>query len=209
MELKLIIKGDGYYSESKRSSTAINQFKDLVKQLPDVTSKQETTQQPEYDYLLVKINTWYTDVHGLTNIENRELGGVLNPKNSIDPKSRIGDNSSLQIQADHFQEAIDKTIEQDQTENPEDFIDLDERIVSLRQARDKTLEQRLQKFKEWAKENLVDLSTLAISVAGIITTIIVGARKALMKGAQATGKETWSIISTNIKCHRSSIVMGC
>ena len=106
MEPKLIIKGDRYYSKSKRSSTAINQFKDLVKRLPDVMLKQETTQQT------TRINTWNTDVHGLTSIENRELGGILNPKNSIDPKSRIGDNSSLQIQADHFQEAIDKTIGQ-------------------------------------------------------------------------------------------------
>ena len=47
---------------------------------------------------------------------------------------------------------------------------------------------RLQKFKEWAKENLVGVSTLAISVAGIITTIIIGTRKAIVKGVQATGK---------------------
>ena len=32
------------------------------------------------------------------------------------------------------------------------------------------------------------ISALAISIPGIITTIIVGARKALIKGAQATGK---------------------
>ena len=100
MEPKLIIKGDGYYSKSKRNSTAIKQFQDLVKELPDVTSKQETTQQTtrndieeDYDdYPLVKINTKYIDVDGLINNENRELEGVLNPENSIDPKSRIGDN---------------------------------------------------------------------------------------------------------------------
>ena len=212
MEPKLIIKGDGYYGKGKRNSTAIKQFQDLVKQLPVVTSKQKTTQQAtrndiekDYDdFPLVKISTRYTDVDGLTNNENKEVEGVLNPENSIDPKSRIGDNGALQIQADHFQEALNKTIEQrDQTENPEDYIDLEERIVGLRQARAKTLEQRqleetrepqeeginrLQKFKDWAKENLVGLSALAISVSGIITTIIVGARKALIKGAQATGK---------------------
>ena len=47
---------------------------------------------------------------------------------------------------------------------------------------------RLEQFKEWAKENLVGLSALAISIAGIITTIVVGARKAIVKGAKATGK---------------------
>ena len=212
LEPKLIIKSDGYYSKSKRNSTAIKELQDLVKQLPDVTSKQEKTQQTtrndieeDYDdYPLVKINTRYTHVDGLTNNENRELEGVLDPKNSKDPKSRIGDNGAVQIQADHFQETLNETIEmRDQTDNIEEFIELEERVIGLREARDNTLEQRqleetreqqeedtsrLQKFKEWAKENLVGLSALAISVAGIITTIIVGARKALVKGAQATGK---------------------
>ena len=35
---------------------------------------------------------------------------------------------------------------------------------------------------------MVGLSALAISVAGIITTIIVSARKAILRGLQATGK---------------------
>ena len=47
---------------------------------------------------------------------------------------------------------------------------------------------RLEKFKRWAKDNLVGVSALAISIAGITTTIVIGARKALKKGAQATGK---------------------
>ena len=78
-----------------------------------------------------------------------------------------------------------------------------ERIYGLKEARELTTRQklvketrfqqeedisRLQRFKEWAKENLGGISALAISVAGIITTIVTGARKALVKGAQATGK---------------------
>ena len=47
---------------------------------------------------------------------------------------------------------------------------------------------RLEKFKTWARENLVGLLAIAISVAGIMTTIIIGARKALIKGSRATGK---------------------
>ena len=35
---------------------------------------------------------------------------------------------------------------------------------------------------------MVGLSAIAISVAGIITTIIIGARKVILHGAQATGK---------------------
>ena len=45
---------------------------------------------------------------------------------------------------------------------------------------------RLERFKKWAKENLVGISAIAISIAGIITTIIIGARKAIAQGAKAT-----------------------
>ena len=46
---------------------------------------------------------------------------------------------------------------------------------------------RLERFKKWAKENLVGLSAVAISVAGIITTITISARNALKQGAKAVG----------------------
>ena len=73
---------------AQRSKEANIQFNELVHKIPDVTSKQETTQQTtrndieeDYDdYPLVKINTRYTDVDGLTNNENRELEGVQTPK---------------------------------------------------------------------------------------------------------------------------------
>ena len=46
---------------------------------------------------------------------------------------------------------------------------------------------RFEKFKQWAKENLLGLSAVAISVTGIITTIVMGARKALKLGSKAVG----------------------
>ena len=45
---------------------------------------------------------------------------------------------------------------------------------------------RLERFKKWAKENLLGLSAVAISVAGILI-IIIGARNALKSGAKAVG----------------------
>ena len=81
--------------------------------------------------------------------------------------------------------------------------ELEERIISLREARDLTIEQmqkeevreqreddisRLQRFKKRAKENMVGLSALAVSIADIVTTITVSARKAILRGSQATGK---------------------
>ena len=47
---------------------------------------------------------------------------------------------------------------------------------------------RLERFKKWAKENLVGVSAVAISVAGIITTAVVAGRNAVKKGAKAVGQ---------------------
>ena len=47
---------------------------------------------------------------------------------------------------------------------------------------------RLKRFSKWAKENLIGLSAVAISTAGILTTIIIAGRGAIRSGARATGK---------------------
>ena len=47
---------------------------------------------------------------------------------------------------------------------------------------------RFERFKQWAKKNIGGISVVAISVTGIITTIVMGARTAIKKGAQATSK---------------------
>ena len=143
----------------------------------------------------------YTPIKRLTEEENREMKGVLNPPESIDKSTR---QAFLKIQLDHIKNTLGTTIEErDNTNNPEEYIELEERIIGLWEARDLTEEQiekeevreqqeedisRLQRFKKWAKENMVGLSAIAISVAGIITTIIIGARNAIVCGAQATGK---------------------
>ena len=47
---------------------------------------------------------------------------------------------------------------------------------------------RFERFKRWSKENLVGVSAVAISVAGIITTVVISGRNAVKKGARADGK---------------------
>ena len=47
---------------------------------------------------------------------------------------------------------------------------------------------RFERFKQWAKKTIGGICVVAISVAGIITTIVMGARTAIKKGAQATSK---------------------
>ncbi len=46
---------------------------------------------------------------------------------------------------------------------------------------------RFERFKKWAKENLVGVSAVAISVAGIVTTVVMTGRKALKKAAKPLG----------------------
>ena len=47
---------------------------------------------------------------------------------------------------------------------------------------------RFERFKKWAKENLVGVLAVAISVAGIITTVVISGRNAVKKGAKAVGQ---------------------
>ena len=47
---------------------------------------------------------------------------------------------------------------------------------------------RFERFKRWAKRNLGGISVVAVSVAGIITTIVMGARTVVKKGANVTSK---------------------
>ena len=47
---------------------------------------------------------------------------------------------------------------------------------------------RLEKFKKWARENVVGVSAIAISIAGIVTAAVMGARTTVKKGGKALGK---------------------
>ncbi|CAB3980248.1 Maverick integrase [Paramuricea clavata] len=145
-----------------------------------------------------------TDISGLTQEENRELRGVIKPKESVLWSSRIGENGALQKQVDHFNETIYETIEmRDQADDIEEYRRLDSRVEALRKARDKTAFQReleevrfkqvedisrFKRFKDWLGENKVGLTGIAVSTAALITTLIVGTRGAIIGAAKATGK---------------------
>ena len=47
---------------------------------------------------------------------------------------------------------------------------------------------RFERFRKWAKENIAGVSAVAISIAGIITTIVIAGRNAVKKGAKAVGQ---------------------
>ena len=47
---------------------------------------------------------------------------------------------------------------------------------------------KLERFKRWARENLIGFSAIAISIAGIITTVVIAGRKAVKNTAKGVGR---------------------
>ena len=58
---------------------------------------------------------------------------------------------------------------------------------------------RLERFKGWAKNNLVGLSAIAITIAGIVTTVVVAGRKAVGQAARTTGKLAKALVNVGKK----------
>ena len=58
---------------------------------------------------------------------------------------------------------------------------------------------RLERFKEWAKRNLVGISAIAITLAGIATTVIIAGRGAVKATAKATGKLAKALVNLGKK----------
>ena len=147
----------------------------------------------------------------LTEQELREFAGVLNPKGAT-AEVRI---KALEVQADHWKaerkeaekgsgeeverarseitklESLEKTarLQADferlkNNEKPvhEETLDI---INDEIQENDLT---KLERFKRWARENLIGFSAIAISIAGIITTVVIAGRKAVKDTAKGVGR---------------------
>ncbi|CAB3989097.1 Hypothetical predicted protein [Paramuricea clavata] len=210
-----------------KNSIALREYKDLLKKIKEVPTDpdniirsdesiyEDTKEEPQFDSSdeeyadrenieLIDISAKLGDLPGLTQQENNKLRGVLNPPDGASLHSRTGPNGALQIQADYFNEAIGKTTElATEAEGSTEYNALLERIDSLKEARDKTLEQRvveeareeqlkdisrLRKFIDWVGKEKVGLAGIAVSTAGLITALLIHARGALVKTAKATGK---------------------
>jgi hypothetical protein len=156
------------------------------------------------DIELIDVRVTRDDIPGLTPTENRELRRVLDPTDTMDLESRTGDDGALQKQLEYFQDTINKTMELgDETDDAEEFLNLEERIVALREARDRTVMQReleegrqaqeedisrFHKFVKWLGKEKVGLTGVAVSMAGLITTLLIHARGAIIGTAKATSK---------------------
>ena len=58
---------------------------------------------------------------------------------------------------------------------------------------------KLERFKEWARNNLIGLSAIAITIAGIVTTVVIAGRKAVKSAARATGKLAKALVNIGKK----------
>jgi hypothetical protein len=83
------------------------------------------------DIELIDVRVTRDDIPGLTPTENRELRGVINSTDDMDLESRTGADGALQKQLEYFQDTINKTMElRDETDDTEEFFNLEERIYS-------------------------------------------------------------------------------
>ena len=64
----------------------------------------------------------------------------------------------------------------------------EEALSMTREEVDRNDLTRFERFKRWSKENLVGVSAVAISVAGIVTAVVMSGRNAVKKGAKAVGQ---------------------
>ena len=149
---------------------------------------------------------------GWTEQELREFAGVLNPKGPT-PEVRI---KALESQADYWEterKETEKVVNSDPTnekakgevlklENLEKTARLQADFERLKNnekpIHEETLEiindeiqendlSKLERFKKYARENLIGFSAIAISIAGIITTVIIAGRKAVKETAKGVG----------------------
>ena len=58
---------------------------------------------------------------------------------------------------------------------------------------------KFERFKEWAKSNLIGLSAIAITIGGIITTVVIAGRRAVKSAAKATGKLAKALVNIGKK----------
>ena len=168
----------------------------LVKNLPDYVVK---------DILNASAETLVDEIDQitatLTEQELREFAGVLNPKG---PTAEVK-IKALEVQADHWKaerqeakneseitklESLEKTArlqaDFERLKNNEKPVHKETLDIINDEVRENDL-SRLERFKQWARENLIGFSAIAISIAGIITTVVIAGRKAVKETAKGVG----------------------
>jgi hypothetical protein len=140
----------------------------------------------------------------ITMRERRELAGVTAPKGP--PEIRI---KALKIQDKVFETNIELTTDPERRQIMQEGRDVAERGIDsarlemglqpeseegkhrFREKIREDIRTKFERFRKWPKENLGAIAAIAISIAGIITTVVVAGKKAIVgasKGLGAVGK---------------------
>ena len=174
------------FSESKVARDTVEQFKTLLEETVEPVEERRIRQDNEEALINTNVEHTDTEFPGLTDQEKREMDGILNPPEGQSVKERA---FVLGIENNHLREKMAREEPGERLQSLEKYLALIERAhenLAVRESQEKDI-TRFQKIKKWLKENLVGLSTVGISIAGIITTIIMAGRKALVKGGQVLG----------------------
>jgi hypothetical protein len=132
----------------------------------------------------------------LTTQERRELGGKSDTKGL--PKTRI---DAAKAQMEHWNEMLETENDSDRRQNLQKWVDVTKRVVDdvrlemgqqpeteerkhmLREKVREDIRTKFESFRRWAKENLGALADIAISIAGIITTVVVAGKKTIVRAS--------------------------
>ena len=151
----------------------------------------------------------------LTEQELREFAGVLNPKGptaedrikaletQVDYWESVRKETEKVVEEGSPNEVEKAKLELSKIESLEKTARLQADFERLKNNKkpihDETLDiindeiqendlSKLERFKQWARENLIGFSAIAISIAGIITTVVIAGRKAVKETAKGVGK---------------------
>ena len=148
----------------------------------------------------------------MTKQDLRELVGVFNPKGAT-AQHKI---DALEIQADHWRDRAQEAdpAKEKLYESLESAARLQADNIRLknneRPVHEETVEiinkgveesdlGRLERFKRWARENLLGLSAIAITIAGIVTTVVLTGRKTVKQVGGVTKKLAKALVNVGKK----------
>ncbi len=132
----------------------------------DYDNLEDQSEKDQYD---AKIAGLKVDIEHWKNLEEKEQDPTKKLLYKTAKRLCIAKKSYMEVKADFRPESEEAL---SMTQEEADANDL----------------TRFERFKRWAKENLVGVSAVAISIAGIITTAVVAGRNAVKKGAKAVGQ---------------------
>ncbi len=132
----------------------------------DYDNLEDQSEKDQYD---AKIAGLKVDIEHWKNLEEKEQDPTKKLLYKTAKELCIAKKSYMEVKADFRPESEEAL---SMTQEEADANDL----------------TRFERFKRWAKENLVGVSAVAISIAGIITTAVVAGRNAVKKGAKAVGQ---------------------